>query len=214
MVGVRAGLEHVTLPISGGQARPADLATAKRALSDRAAELERVRSAATKWQAGLAGLLAIATGLLIPALGTTIRELETQFGVALALGAIAATGVGVAAAIAALHASGGVPKVSSTLTVGGDHDDAVAATRNLRRAISLSIVALGLAGAVCLLSWFSPRKTDAPSYEQVQAGSHTVCGQVDAKSVPGQLLVTTKSKTIEIVALTAVTSWVKVDSCP
>lgn len=204
----------MTLPTSGGRATPANLAAAKQAIADRAAELDRVRIAATKWQAGLAGILAIATGLLIPALGSTIRELATPFGVVLALAAIAATGIGVAATVAALHASGGIPTVRGTLTVGGDHGDALAAIRNLRRAIRLSIVALSLAGVVCLLSWFSPRKADAPSFEQVEAGSRTVCGQVDAKSVPGQLLVTTKSKTIEIVALTAVTSWVKVDSCP
>lgn len=204
----------MTLPISGGQATPADLSAAKQAIADRSAELDRVRAAATKWQAGLAGLLAIATGLLIPALGGTIRDLEPWFGMALALGAIAATGVGVAATIAALHASGGVPTVRGTLTVGADHRDAVAAAKNLRCGIRLSIIALCLAGAVCLLSWFSPRKADMPSYEQVRAGTRTVCGQVDSKSVPGELLVTTKTKTIEIIALTAVTSWAKVDSCP
>ena len=75
-----------------------------------------------------------------------------------------------AAALAALHASGGVPTVRGTLTVGGDHDDAVAEARNLRRAIRLSILAVCLAGVVCLLSWFSPRKADSPSSSRCRPG--------------------------------------------
>lgn len=204
----------MTLPSAGGRATPNQLAAAKQVRADRAAELERVRTAAAKWQAGLAGLLAISLGLSVPSLGTTIRELNTFWSVVVAALSVAATSFAVASGFAALHASGGFPSLRGTTVVGSEHRDAVAAASSLRRAVGLGLVALGLAACVCLVAWFSPRKADQVVYAQVQSGTRTVCGQVDSKSVPGQLLVTTKSKTVEVVALDRVTSWVLLDRCP
>lgn len=73
---------------------------------------------------------------------------------------------------------------------------------------------LCLAAAVCLLLWFSFGKAGAPTYEQVQTETRTICGQVDSESMPGKLLIVTNSGAIEIVSLPEVTSWVKVADCP
>ncbi len=74
-------------------------------------------------------------------------------------------------------------------------------------------MALCLAAVVSLALWLSLSNVDTPSYEQVQTETRTICGQVDSASMPGNLLVITESGAIEIVALTEVTSWVKVARC-
>lgn len=76
------------------------------------------------------------------------------------------------------------------------------------------MIALCVLGAVSLVLWLSVPGANAPSYEQVQTATRTICGQVDSKAMPGNLLVVTNSGTVEIVALAEVTSWVEVANCP
>lgn len=181
----------MTLPAGGGAATPNDLERAKQARADRVSELERVRTAASKWQAGLAGLLALSTGLTVPSLGDTIRALTPGFGIGLAAAAIVALIFGIAATIVALRASGGIPRLVGTMTI-GSHPDAEAAARDLRRAINLTMAALVVAGIACGLTWFAPRSEAAKSYATVTAGATKTCGEIDATSVPGRLLINDK----------------------
>jgi hypothetical protein len=204
----------MSFPVSGGQASPSDLAEAQQTLTDRTEELAVVRAAAGKWQLGLAGLLAIVTGVSGATLGETIRALQQPFGVLVAIGVVAAFGVAVAAIMAALQASGGVPKLKGTPTVGAAHQDAVAAATDLRRAIRLSLVALIVFGLVAATTWFAPHTTDLPVLAQIKTDGRTVCGELDGKTVPGTLLISTSAGSVEIVDLGSMRSWSVVKRCP
>lgn len=203
----------MTLPTSGGAATPDELEKAKQARADRASELERVRNAAGKWQAGLAGLFALSTGLTVPSLGDTIQALTWWSGIGLAVAVVIAFILGVVATIIALRASGGIPRLVGTMTI-SSHPDAEAAARDLRRAINFTVAALAAAGIACGLTWFAPRIADTKSYADITAGATTACGEVDATSAPGRLLITDKDRTVHIVEVDAVTSWIIVDRCP
>jgi hypothetical protein len=204
----------MSLPVSGGQASPSDLAAAQQALADRTEELALVRAAAGKWQGGLAGLLAIVTGVSAFTLGDTIRALQPPFGLLIAVGVTAAFAIAVAATMAALRASGGLPRLRSTPAVGAAHQDAVTAATDLRRAIRLSMIALLIFGVVAAISWFAPRTADSPALAVIEADGRTLCGELDAKTIPGTLLITTSAKSVEIVQLVSVKSWSNVKRCP
>jgi len=204
----------MSLPLSGGQASPSDLAAAQQALVDRTEELALVRAAAGKWQGGLAGLLAIVTGVSAFTLGDTIQALQPPFGLLIAIGVVAAFAVAIAATIAALRASGGLPTLRSTPATGAAHQDAATAATDLRRAIRRSLLALIIFGVVAATSWFAPRTTDSPAVAIIEAEGRTLCGELDAKTVPGTLLITTPAKSVEIVELASVRSWKNVKQCP
>jgi hypothetical protein len=204
----------MSLPLSGGQASPSDLAAAQQALAERTEELALVRAAAGKWQGGLAGLLAIVTGVSAFTLGDTIQALQRPFGILMAVGVIAAFGVVVAATMAALRASGGLPTLRGTPAVGAAHQDAVSAATDLRRAIRRSLLALLIFGVVAATSWFAPRTADSSALAIIEADGRTLCGELDAKTVPGTLLITTSAKSVEIVELASVRSWSNVKRCP
>jgi hypothetical protein len=204
----------MSLPVSGGQASQSDLAAAQQALADRTDELALVRAAAGKWQGGLAGLLAIVTGVSAFTLGDTIQALQRPFGLVIAIGVMAAFAVAVAATIAALRASGGLPRLRSTPAAGAAHQDALTAATDLRRAIWLSLLALLIFGVVAATSWFAPRTADSPTLARIEANGRSLCGELDAKTVPGTLLITTSAKSVEIVGLASVRSWKNVKQCP
>jgi hypothetical protein len=71
---------------------------------------------------------------------------------------VAAFTIAIAATIAALRASGGLPTLRSTPAVGAARQDAVTAATDLRRAIRRSLLALIIFGVVAATSWFAPRK--------------------------------------------------------
>jgi hypothetical protein len=204
----------MSLPLSGGQASPSDLAAVQQALAERTEELALVRAAAGKWQGGLAGLLAIVTGVSAFTLGDTIQALQQPFGLLIAVGVTAAFGVAVAATMAALRASGGLPGLRGTTAVGAAHQDAVTAATDLRRAIRLSLIALLIFGVVAATSWFAPRTAESPALAIIEADGRTLCGELDAKTVPGTLLITNPAKSVEIVELASVKSWSNVKQCP
>jgi hypothetical protein len=204
----------MSLPVSGGQASPTDLAAAQQSLADRSEELALVRVAAEKWQGGLAGLLAIVTGVSAFTLGDTIQALQRPFGLLIAAGVTAAFGLAVSATMAALRASGGLPTIRGTPTVGAAHLDAVTAATDLRRAIRRSLLALLIFGVIAVTSWFAPRTANSPTLAVIEEDGRSLCGEVDAKTVPGTLLITTSAKSVEMVQLTSVESWSNVKRCP
>jgi hypothetical protein len=127
---------------------------------------------------------------------------------------VAAFVVAVAAIIAALRASGGLPALRGTPAVGAAHQDAVTAATDLRRAIRRTLLALLIFGVVAAASWFAPRTADSPALAIIEAEGRTMCGEVDAKTIPGTLLITTSAKSVEIVELASVKSWSNVKRCP
>jgi hypothetical protein len=154
-----------------------------------------------------AGLLAIVTGVSAFTLGKTVQALQPPFGLLIAIGVVAAFTIAIAATIAALRASGGLPTLSSTPAVGAARQDAVTAATDLRRAIRRSLLALIIFGVVAATSWFAPRTADSPALAIIEADGRTLCGKLDAKTVPGTLLITPPAKSVEIVELASVRPW-------
>jgi hypothetical protein len=149
--------------------RASDASRLARAVTLRAADaqaLERVRSAAGKWQAGLAGLLVVVTGVSVSSMGTEVRALAPVPAAVAAVLVALSLGLAVGAVLASLRASGGQPRVlASSEVVAGDldHADAVAAVALLRRAIRLAIAAITVYAAAVGVAWFGDRDPSGPT---------------------------------------------------
>jgi hypothetical protein len=54
----------------------------------------------------------------------------------------------------------------------------------------------------------------SPVFAIIEADGRSLCGEPDAKTAPGTLLITTPTGSVEIVELASVKSWSKVERCP
>ena len=154
-------------PLEGHASDPTKLDRAEALRKAKANTLPRVREAAGKWQAGLAALLAVVSGLSIASLGDDIRELKTN-PARWAAGLVAVSlALAVAATLRALRASGGMPRlVKATDFLAGDidHDDAAKAASDLQWAIRLTLVAIATYGAAVAVTWFGDRDASGPTH--------------------------------------------------
>ena len=145
----------MSLPLSGGQASASDLAAAQQALADRTRGACAGAGRRRKVAGRTSGVARDRHRRLGVYAGKTIQALQPPFGLLVAVGVVAAFAVAIAATIAALRASGGLPTLRSTPAVGVAHQDAVTAAADLRRAIRRSLLALIIFGVVAATSWFA-----------------------------------------------------------
>lgn len=153
-------------PVAGRGSDATKLARAQALRAADAQALDRVRAAAGKWQAGLAGLLAVVTGVSVASMGTEVRALSPGPAAVAAVLVALSLGLAVAAVLASLRASGGQPRVlaSSEVLAGDlDHADAVDAIALLRRAIRLAIAAITVYAAAVGVTWFGDRDPSDPT---------------------------------------------------
>jgi hypothetical protein len=201
-------------PLGGGAGTPAQLAAAKTVLSDRSTELADVRAAATKWQAGLAGIAGGITLFAIVKSRTDITGLASGFP-ALTVGLLAlGLALSVAGALYALRASNGMPRIVFTSEVDlytDDHLAAVAARKCLRLAVWCTILSLTSFACALGLVWLAPQ-ANGPQLSVIPEQGDTACGTVTSLSGT-QLVLKTSSgpQTFDLGQLRAIAP---VASCP
>lgn len=207
--------EQGQLPVSGGAASRAQLRDAEAVLAARQGELEATRAVAGKWQAGLATLLAVVTGLSFTSLSEAVRGLSGPYNVIVAVLLLVAFGVAVTSLLLALRASGGFPTLVGTSGQSQDraaHVEAVGAVWLLRWAVKLTLVVLVLFAVVVGMLWFAPQAKSAGSSAEVKTSKETVCGEAEVSG--DHVVVTADDKNVYVFALSDVTSWSNVNKCP
>lgn len=197
----------------GPPATEAELADTRSVLAAAPKAMSTVRSAATKWQAGLAGLSAVTAvfGLVkgrddVSALSAPWAGL---YGVALAIG----FGLSVAAGICAMRAAYGLPVITKTKDWhfrSSNLSDALTSARFLLRAIWLTVASFGALAVAVGTAWYAPQTT-APSIE-VHTSSGIYCGS-DNSLTHGVLSLQTAGGAVAIV-LSRADQLQAVSSCP
>ncbi|MEV0794102.1 hypothetical protein [Kribbella sp. NPDC050459] len=201
-------------PAAGRAATPADLRRAQQLDAMRRTELLRVRTAATQWRNGLAGLLVALIGFSLVKGRSDISELASGAAVAVGLLLLLALAAGASGALYLLRAANGRPSVVqvSTLPPGpiADHREAQDAARALRRGIALSLTCAALLTAAVATTWYGPAK-DQPMVE-LTTDSAVLCGAV-IRIDDGQVTLRTSAgeRLIELGKLRAMRA---VGSCP
>ena len=199
-------------PVSGRAGTPAALADAKAAGLARQQELEAVRASAGKWQGGLAGLLALVTGVTGFGLRDELRALDTGYAVAVGVLLSLALGCALAALLLALHASGGMPRLIKTKSAPPDlaHRDATTAAARLRAAIVLAIASLVV---FTVANWVHGAAPKPPiDSATVTSSTTTACGTTEIAG--DYVLVTTKDGRVVPLPLNSVQTWVTTNRCP
>lgn len=200
-------------PLGGGDASVDELRQAESIIEARAGELELTRSAAGKWQAGLAALLAIVTGVSFTSISDQIRNLESP-GSIVAASTLAATFVTAATALfLALRAAGGLPSLVGTAALdGAAHRSAKSSANSLKAAIWLSMVTLLVFMASVGILWFWPQAAK-DQLSMVTVGSESWCGTTDP-IVGSTLVIIEPGGKVHVVDLGRIVSWSHVDRCP
>jgi hypothetical protein len=148
------------------QLRPAEPATEAdlRAAQERgrllAAELPRVREAATAWRNSLGGLLVALVGFSLIKGRSDVSQLARSWAAAVGILLLAALIVGAAGALLLIRAANGRPSVmpihAALSRSTADHVEAVAAANALRRGIALTLGCAALLVAAVGATWYGP----------------------------------------------------------
>jgi len=167
-----------------GPATEADLRAAQERERLLAAELPRVREAATAWRNGLGGLLAALVGFSLIKGRSDISQLAGSWAVWVGILLLAALIVGAAGALLLIRAANGRPSVVPARELlsrnTADHIEAVTAAGALRRGIALTLCCAALLVAAVGATWYGPAR-DKPVL-QITVPGGTVCGSVVALS--------------------------------
>lgn len=163
---------------AAGPATEADLRTAQERERLLAAELPRVREAATAWRNGLGGLLAALVGFSLIKGRSDVRELASSWATSVGILLLAALIAGAVGALLLLRAANGRPTVSGIHEIlsrnAAEHIEAVTAAAALRRGINLTLVCASLLIAAVGTTWYGPER-DRPVLQITNSGA-TVCG--------------------------------------
>jgi len=198
--------------VGGGAGTPAGRALAKIVLESREQESSLVQAAAGKWQAGLAGQLAVVTSTISLGLGKELWQLNRWVGYAVGALLIVALALALVALLVALRSSGGLPRLVRPQTLGGlGHRDAMTAARLLRVAVGFSIASLSVFVVALGLAWFGPREAK-DSYAIISTGTAEICGKVEIG--PTFVTVTTDEEHVYPIELGSIVSWIQVGKCP
>ena len=169
---------------SAGPATEADLRAAQERERLLAAELPRVREAATAWRNGLGGLLAALVGFSLIKGRSDIGQLAGSWAVWVGILLLAALIVGAVGALLLIRAANGRPSVVPARELlsrnTADHIEAVTAAGALRRGIVLTLCCAALLVAAVGATWYGPAR-DKPVL-QITVPGGTVCGSVVALS--------------------------------
>ncbi len=167
---------------SAGPATAADLRAAQERERLLAAELPRVREAATAWRNGLGGLLAALVGFSLIKGRSDISQLAGYWSVWVGILLLAALIAGAAGALLLIRAANGRPSVVPARELlsrnTADHIEAVTAASALRRGIVLTLGCAALLVAAVGATWYGPAR-DKPAL-QITVPGGTICGSIVA----------------------------------
>jgi hypothetical protein len=168
------------------QLRPAEPATEAdlRAAQERArllaAELPRVRDAATAWRNSLGGLLVALVGFSLIKGRSDVSQLAQSWAAAVGILLLAALIAGAAGAILLIRAANGRPSVmpihEALSRNAADHVEAVAAANALRRGIALTLCCAALLVAAVGTTWYGPGRDQPVS--RISTRSETAYGSL------------------------------------
>jgi hypothetical protein len=156
-----------------------DRNNAKAVVSYVALELTTVRKAAERWQVGLAGLLSAIAAYSVLRSNDKISALKAPWDATAGLLVAAGFVIALLAAILAMQAAFGLPKLRSTVgptRFADEHSAAVAAAAQLRWAMRSTLLAVVSVFASIVVSWFA--QTTGPKVRVVVTGGEKVCGDV------------------------------------
>jgi len=172
----------MTYQLNAAKATEADLRAAQEGERLLAAELPRVREAATAWRNGLGGLLAALVGFSLIKGRSDVSQLAGSWAVWVGILLLAALVAGAAGALLLIRAANGRPAVVPAGELlsrnTADHIEAVTAAGALRRGIALTLGCAALLVAAVGATWYGPGR-DKPVL-QVTVPGGTVCGSVVA----------------------------------
>lgn len=168
----------------GPRADGADLRAARERARLLAAELPRMREAATAWRNGLGGLLVALVGFSLIKGRSDVSQLSRSWAAWVGLLLLAALIAGASGALLLIRAANGRPSVVPVRELlsrsAADHIEAVNAAAALRRGIALTLSCAALLVAAVGATWYGPGR-DEPGL-QITTPSGTVCGSVVALS--------------------------------
>jgi hypothetical protein len=159
---------------------PAERRAAEKLESIGANELVRVRDAATKWQAGLASLVALVTTVFAIKGPSTVEGLTTGYRIAVAALTLLAILLAVGALLLASRAAHGLPqrrKVPTDITqvLNWDHEEAVLAAARLRWAVNCFGASVLLLATTTGVMWLAP-VDDGPFVQVEMSNGTSACG--------------------------------------
>jgi len=161
-----------------GPATEADLRAAQERERLLAAELPRVREAATAWRNGLGGLLTALVGFSLIKGQSDIGQLAVPWAACVGIILLAAVISGAGGALLLMRAANGRPTVTPARELrsrtAADHIEAVAAAAALLRGIGLTLSCAALLVAAVALTWYGPGR--AQPMLETTTPSGTVCG--------------------------------------
>jgi hypothetical protein len=163
------------------QLRPAEPATEAdlRAAQERgrllAAELPRVREAATAWRNSLGGLLVALVGFSLIKGRSDVSQLAGSWAAAVGILLLASLIAGAAGALLLVRAANGRPSVvpihEALSRSTADHVEAVAAANALRRGIALTLCCAALLVAAVGATWYGPGRDRLVSRNSTPRGT-------------------------------------------
>ena len=168
-------------PLGGGAAtRDArDQALEVQAASQ--AQLQNVRTAAGRWQAGLAGLSGTITIFGLVKGADDVNGLTAQWGIAYGVCLAAALGCSIGAGVLAMRAAFGLPRVVSTSVVmparRADATEARRCAGLLHAAIWVTVASLVLVAVALGVAWYAPKAAPADVVVHEISGAQD-CGTV------------------------------------
>jgi len=172
----------MTYQLNAAKATEADLRAAQEGERLLAAELPRVREAATAWRNGLGGLLAALVGFSLIKGRSDVSQLAGSWAVWVGILLLAALVAGAAGALLLIRAANGRPAVVPAGELlsrnTADHIEAVTAAGALRRGIALTLGCAALLVAAVGATWYGPGREKPVLQVTVPGG--TVCGSVVA----------------------------------
>lgn len=161
-----------------GPATEADLRAAQERERLLAAELPRIREAATAWRNGLGGLLTALVGFSLIKGQSDISQLAVSWATYVGITLLAAVIAGAGGALLLIRAANGRPAVTPARQLhprsAADHIEAVAATAALRSGIVLTLSCAALLVGAVGATWYGPERAQPVLQTTTPAG--TVCG--------------------------------------
>lgn len=164
----------------GRPAEAADMRASRELLRVLAAELPRVREAATAWRNSLGGLLVALAGFSLIKGRSDVGELEASWGTAVGFLLLAAIIAGAAGALLLIRAASGRPSAVPARSLRSrnvaDHLEAMDAAAALRHGIVMTLGCAALLVAAVAVTWYGPGR--AGPVLQITTQYATVCGSV------------------------------------
>lgn len=167
--------------LMGGAASPSDVARARAVLGAADVQLTNVRSAAARWQAGLAGLAGGITAFSLISGRDEIATLAPAWAAWCGVALVCALAASLAGGVLAMRSAFGLPTLVRTRRwdpAADTANQARSAYRLLRWAIWLTLASIVALVAALGVVWYAPRQEKAPVLVVVPATGSSVCGEV------------------------------------